>query len=149
LKEDVVEELNQSNFYRLAEITNEITDKELNERLKFYCSEFLSEIERVGIEICRQWIKNNIVLAEVEIAGRKTTKYSHDYLAMKSILEEGVKRGELSAKAPLDELALYFNAQLYGLMVAWCMTDAFIVGSDKTDGFCETVIKPALLPYRK
>lgn len=148
-KEDVVEELNRSHFYRLAEITNEITDKALNERLQIYCRGFLSEIERVGIEICRQWIKNNLVPVEVEIADRKNTKYNHDYLSMKSLLEEGVKRGELSEKAPLDELALYFNAQLYGLMVAWCMTDAGVVGSEATDGFCEYVLKPALAPYEK
>jgi len=148
-KEDVVEELNQSNFYRLAEITNEIVDKDLNDRLKYYCREFLAEIERVGIEICRQWIRNNIAPVETEISEKKTTKYQHDYLAMKSILAEGIRRGELSADAPVDELALFLNAQLYGLMVAWCMTDASVVGSDKTDAFYETVLKPALLPYRK
>lgn len=148
-KEDIVEELNQSNFYRLAEITNEIKDKDLNDRLKYYCREFLTEIERVGIEICRQWIRNNITPVEMEISEKRTTKYNHDYLAMKSILDEGFRRGELSADAPIDEIALYLNAQLYGLMVAWCMTDAYVVGSDKTDAFCETIVKPALMPYRK
>lgn len=148
-KEDVVEALNQSDFYRLAEITNEISDKDLNYRLKYYCRKFLTEIERVGIEICRQWVRNNIIPLETEISGRKTTKYLHDYLAMKSILVEGIRRGELSADAPVDELALFLNAQLYGLMVAWCMTDASVVGSEKTDVFCETVITPALMLYRK
>ena len=148
-KEDIVEELNQLNFYRLAELTNEIEDQDLNDRVKYYCREFLAEIERVGIEICRQWIRNNITPVEMEISDKKTTKYQHDYLAMRSILAEGVRRGELSADAPVDELALFFNAQLYGLMVAWCMTDASVVGSDKTDAFCETVMRPALMPYRK
>ena len=148
-KEDVVEELNQSDFYHLAENTNEIMDKDLNDRLKYYCHEFLAEIERVGIEICRQWIRNNIAPVEMEISEKKTTKYQHDYRAMKSILAEGIRRGELSTDAPVDELALYLNAQLYGLMVAWCMTDASVVGSDKTDAFCETVMRPALMPYRK
>ncbi len=146
-KEDVVEELNQLNFYRLAEITNEMKDKNLYDRLKSYCHEFLAEIERVGIEICRQWVRNNITPVEMEISGKKTTKYNHDYLAMKSILEEGVRRGELSTDTPVDELALYLNAQLYGLMVAWCMTDASVVGSGKTDALCETVMIPALAQY--
>mgnify|MGYP002626433124 CR=1 FL=1 len=146
-KEDIVEELNQANFYRLAEITNEMKDIDLNDRLKYYCRKFLAEIERVGIEICRQWIRNNIAPVEMEIAEKKTTKYQHDYLSMTSILEEGVQRGELSADAPVDELALFLNAQLYGLMVAWCMTDASVIGSDKTDAFCETVMTPALAQY--
>ena len=148
-KEDVVEELNQANFYRLAEITNDLKDKDVNDRLRYYCHEFLAEIERVGIEICRQWIRNNVTPVDMEISGKETTKYAHDYLAMKSLFEEGVIRGELSAATPVDELALFFNAQLYGLMVAWCMTDASVVGSDKTDAFFELVMKPALMPYRK
>lgn len=148
-KEDIVEELNQSDFYRLAETTNGFKDKDLDDRLKFYCREFLAEIERVGIEICRQWIRNNITPVEIEISDQKTTKYHHDYLAMRSILDQGIKRGELAADTPVDELALFFNAQLYGLMVAWCMTDAYVVGSEKTDAFCEKMIKPSLIPYRK
>ena len=148
-KEDVVEELNQLSFYCLAEITNEMKDKGLDDRLKYYCRQFLAEIERVGIEICRQWIRNNITPVSMEISGKETTKYNHDYLAMKSLLEEGISRGELAADTPVDEMAFFINAQLYGLMVAWCMTDASVVGSDRTDAFCETVMKPALMPYRK
>ena len=148
-KEDVIEELNQLSFYRLAEITNEMKDKGLDDRLKYYCRQFLAEIERVGIEICRQWIRNNITPVNMEISGKETTKYNHDYLAMKSLLEEGIRRGELTVDTPVDEMAFYINTQLYGLMVAWCMTDASVVGSDRTDAFCETVMKPALMPYRK
>ena len=148
-KEDVIEELNQLSFYRLAEITNEMKDKGLDDRLKYYCRQFLAEIERVGIEICRQWIRNNITPVNMEISGKETTKYNHDYLAMKSLLEEGIRRDELAADTPVDEMAFYINAQLYGLMVVWCMTDASVVGSDRTDAFCETVMKPALMPYRK
>lgn len=148
-KEDVVVELNNSDFYRLAEIANEQDDKDLMERLKFYCREFLGEIECVGIEICRQWVKNNIVPTNMEIGGEDTTKYDHDYRAMQALLQEGVRRGELSENTPVDELALYINAQLYGLMIAWCMTGASVIGSEKTDAFCETVMKPALMPYKK
>ena len=148
-KEDVIEELNQANFYRLAEITNEMKDKNLNERLKYYCREFLAEIERVGIEICRQWIRNNITPVNIVISEKETTKYEHDYLAVRSLLEEGIRRGELTDDVPVDELAFYINTQLYGLMVAWCMTSASVVGSDKTDTFCETIVKPMLIPYTK
>ncbi len=147
-KEDIIEELNQSNFYRLAEITNEMTDKDLDERLKYYCREFLGEIERVGIEICRQWIRNNIAPVRIVISGKETTKYDHDHLAMRSLIEEGVSRGELTENVPADELALFINTQLYGLMVAWCMSDASVIGSEKTDVFFDTILRPALLPYK-
>ncbi len=147
-KEDIIEELNQANFYRLAEITNEMTDKDFDERLKYYCREFLAEIERVGIEICRQWIRSNIAPVKIVISDKETTKYEHDYLAMRSLIEEGVRRGELTDDVPADELALFINAQLYGLMVVWCMTDASVIGSEKTDVFFDTILRPALLPYK-
>ena len=146
-KEDVIEELNQSDFLLLAKTVNEIRDKDLNERLKYYCREFLAEIERVGIEICRQWIRNNINPVEIEIEGKKTTKYAHDYLAMRSILDEGVRRNELSEDVPVDELALFINAQLYGLMTAWCMTDGSVIGSGKVESFFDLFLQPALGPY--
>ena len=85
----------RNNFYRLAEIVNSIEDKDMDERLKQYCHEFLAEIERVGIEICRQWIRNNITPIKMKIGEKKSTKYDHDHLAMRSLLEEGIKRGEL------------------------------------------------------
>ncbi len=148
-KEDIIEELNQADFYRLAEITNEMTDKDFDERLKYYCRGFLAEIERVGIEICRQWIRNNIAPVKMIISDKETTKYDHDHLAMRALIEEGVRRGELTDDVPVDELALFINTQLYGLMVAWCMTDASVIGSEKTDVFYETILRPALMPYKR
>lgn len=148
-KEDVVEELNKSDFYHLAEIVNEREDEGLPDRLKVYCREFLGEIERTGIEICRQWVRNNIAPVNMTIGDKETTKYRHDYEAMRSILQEGVRRAELKQDTPVDDLALFINAELYGLMVAWCMSDASVIGSAKTDLFCETVIEPALKPYRQ
>ena len=76
-----------------------------------------------------------------------TTKYDHDYLAMRSLLDEGIRRGELSEDVPVDEMALFINAQLYGLMVAWCMTDGIMIGSEQADSFVEKIVKPALMPY--
>lgn len=40
-KEDVVEELNKSDFYRLAEIVNEREGEDLPDRLKVYCREYI------------------------------------------------------------------------------------------------------------
>ena len=148
-KEDVVEELNRTDFYRLAEIVNGMQDKDILERLRYYCRNFLGDIEKTGIEICRQWVRNNLSPANMLFDGEKMTKYKYDYRAMQSVLEEAVKRGELRDDLPVDDLALLINAQLYGLMVAWCMTDSEVMGSEKTDVLCDTVIKAALAAYRQ
>lgn len=148
-KEDVVEELNQTDFYRLAEIANGMKDRDILERLRYYCSEFLKGIEDTGIEICRQWTRNNMSPVYMLPIGEEITKYQYDFRAMQSMLAEGVRRGELTDDLPVDDLALVFNAELYGLMIAWCMTDGNMKGSEKTDMFCDTVVKKALEPYRR
>lgn len=148
-KEDVVEELNKTDFYRLAEIVNGMKDKDILYRLRYYCEHFLGDIEETGIEICRQWVRNNLSPNNMLLGGEEITKYRYDYRAMQSILTEAVRRGELKGNLPVDELALYFNSQLYGLMVAWCMTDGQVKGSEKTETLCETVFNAALMPFRQ
>lgn len=147
-KEDVVEELNKTDFYRLAEIINGMQDRDLLDRLRYYCREFLGEIEETGIEICRQWLKNNLSPNDMLLGGAYTTKYRYDDQTMRAILQEAVRRGELRSDAPLDELALFINTQLYGLMVAWCMTDGQVRGSEQTDALCSIVLQAVLAPYR-
>ncbi|MCC8042472.1 MAG: TetR/AcrR family transcriptional regulator [Oscillospiraceae bacterium] len=148
-KEDVVEELSRTDFFQLAKIVNEMIEKDIIERLRRYCNDFLKGIEKTGIEICRQWTRNNLSPTNILINGEKTTKYKYDYRAMQSVLAEGIKRRELTDDLPIDDLALFFNAQLYGLMIAWCMTDGEVKGSEQTDILCDTIIKPALKPYMR
>lgn len=148
-KEDVVEELNKTDFYRLAEIANGMKDKDILDRLQYYCEHFLRNIEETGIEICRQWVKNNLSPNNMLLGGEEITKYRYDYRAMQSILREAVNRGELKTDTPIDDFALLINSQLYGLMVAWCMTDGEVKGSEKTRTLCETVLNAALALFRQ
>ena len=138
-KEDVVYELNKTDFYRLAEIVNDMEDKDIMEKLEYYCREFMKSIERSGIEICRQWIKNNLsgnTMCGIEDKdGNAISKYRYDYQAMHSVLSEAVRRGQLIADTPVDALSLLFNAELYGLMTAWCMSDGAAVGSENIKAF--------------
>lgn len=147
-KEDIVDEINQRDFYHLADIVGEMDDNDIVGKLGYYCHEFLKEIEDVGIEICRQWTKNNISPTVMQLPDGETTKYKFDYDAMHQIMSEAVSKGEFRDDTPVDELALFINAELYGLMVAWCMSDAEVVGSEHTEDFCYNVIGAAIRPYR-
>ena len=148
-KEDIVEELNKNDFYHLAEIVTKMEKESLIERLKYYSREFLGVIENTGIEICRQWVRNNVAPQIMDLGGSDTTKYVHDYESMRTILIDAVARKELREDAPVDDLALFINAEIYGLMIAWCMSDARVMGSHETDSFCDKVIAPALDKYSK
>ena len=142
-KEDIVEAINQVDFYRLAEITNE-RPGDLTDRLAFYCHAFLEGVEKCGVEICRQWIRNNVAPFPVDIHGETITKYGFDLRTVTEILKEGVRRGELPADSPVDELALLINAELYGLMLAWCMTNGETKGSHCTKSYCRLMLDQTL-----
>ena len=152
-KEEVVQELNKTDFYRLAEIVNGMTDKGILDRLEYYCREFMKSIERAGIEICRQWIKNNLTgtaMCGIEDAdGTAVSKYQYDYQAIHSVLSEAVREGQLSENTPVDDLSLLINGELYGLMTAWCMSGGATVGSKSINKYRIYMLEQSLEPYKK
>ena len=52
-KEDIVEVLEDYDFYHLAEIVNGMSGHGILERLAYYCHEFMKGIEEYGLEITR------------------------------------------------------------------------------------------------
>ncbi len=146
-KEDIVEVLEDYDFYHLAEIVNGMAGKGILERLAYYCHEFMRGIEEYGLEITRQWIRNNVAPQRMSHHDEDITKYAFDIRAIRAILDEGVSQGLLKGVTPVDELSLFINSELYGLMLAWCMSDGAVVGSTRTDDFVAHVLKKALEPY--
>ena len=146
-KEDIVEDLEDYDFYHLSEIVNGMDGKGILERLAYYCHEFMKGIEEYGLEITRQWIRNNVAPQRMRHSQEDITKYAFDVRALQSILREGVTQGLLKAETPADELALFINCELYGLMLAWCMSDGAVIGSARTDVFVANGLAKLLAPY--
>lgn len=145
-KEDIIEELNKTDFSRLAEIVNQMKGKSVIEKLDNYCRVFMKAVERSGLEICKQWLRNHIAM-NMEAESEETTKYQGDVLAMQSVLKEAIKKGELKEDTPVEQLAFLINSQLYGFMLIWCMTDGKVVGSEQTRNYCQLMLKNSVLPY--
>ncbi|MCR4574077.1 MAG: TetR/AcrR family transcriptional regulator [Lentisphaeria bacterium] len=146
-KEDIVEVLEDYDFYHLAQIVNGMTGKGILDRLAYYCHEFMKGIEDYGLEITRQWIRNNVAPQRMRYSKGDDTKYTFDVRTLQSILQEGVTCGLLKTETPVDDLALFINAELYGLMLAWCMSNGAVVGSMKTDDYLHIMLTKALEPY--
>ncbi len=146
-KEDIVEELRRYDFYRLAEIVNGMAGVGILERLSYYCREFMKGIEECGLEITRQWIRNNVAPQRMCHSDEDITKYAFDFRALHSIIGEAVKTDLLKTETPVDELALFINAELYGLMLAWCMSDGAVVGSEKTEALVRNGLARTFEPY--
>lgn len=147
-KEDVISELNKLDFYILAQTVIQMKDKTLIERLEYYCENFLLAIERAGIETCRQWTRNNIKPLPMP-EDPQFTKYQYDNKAMYSVLENAVENGELKDNFPVEDFSVQINAQLYGLMTIWCMSDSHVIGSGRIKSYISDFLTPALTTYLK
>ena len=146
-KEDIVEGLEDYDFYHLAQIVNGMTEKGILDRLAYYCHEFMKGIEDYGLEITRQWIRNNVAPQRMRHHDEDITKYTFDVRTLQSILQEGVTCGLLKAETPVDDLALFINAELYGLMLAWCMSNGAVVGSERTETLVRQGLAKIFEPY--
>ncbi len=146
-KEDIVEGLEDYDFYHLAQIVNGMTEKGIMDRLAYYCHEFMKGIEDYGLEITRQWIRNNVAPQRMCYSKEDDTKYTFDVRTLQSILQEGVTCGLLKAETPVDDLALFINAELYGLMLAWCMSNGAVVGSERTETLVRQGLAKIFEPY--
>ena len=146
-KEDIVEGLEDYDFYHLAQIVNGMTEKGILDRLAYYCHEFMKGIEDYGLEITRQWIRNNVAPQRMCYSKEDETKYTFDVRTLQSILQEGVTCGLLKPDTPVDDLALFINAELYGLMLAWCMSNGAVVGSERTETLVRQGLAKIFEPY--
>ena len=146
-KEDIVEVLEDYDFYHLAQIVNGMTEKGILDRLAYYCHEFMKGIEDYGLEITRQWIRNNVAPQRMCYSKEDDTKYTFDVRTLQSILQEGVTCGLLKPETPVDNLALFINAELYGLMLAWCMSNGAVVGSERTETLVRQGLAKIFEPY--
>ena len=144
-----MEALNQTDFYRLAEIVNEMKDKDILDRLRYYCREFLGDIEETGIEICRQWLKNNLSPNDMFLGGTYITKYRYDE-PDHALHPAGSRNPRRTAQRRASgRPGPSHQHPALRLMVAWCMTDGQVKGSEKTDALCSIVLQAALAPYRQ
>ena len=146
-KEDIVEGLEDYDFYHLAQIVNGMTEKGILDRLAYYCHEFMKGIEDYGLEITRQWIRNNVAPQRMRHHDEDITKYTFDVRTLQSILQEGVTCGLLKPETPVDDLSLFINAELYGLMLAWCMSNGAVVGSERTETLVRQGLAKIFEPY--
>ena len=145
-KEDIIYELNKSDFFVLSETVRQM-DSDLNTRLEYYSIQFMSGIERGGIEICRQWIRNNLSPIPLEVIGN-LTKYEFDRNAMIGILNDAIARGELKENTPVEKLAIQITSHLYGIMLTWCMSDAEVVGSRDSLDYCKLFLSKTIDSYK-
>lgn len=144
-KEDVIFELSR-------EMYQEIYDKARNyngtflERLIYYMINFSGYIEKSGLKLCQEWVRNTVDPDLVENINDKNKLYL-DIASIKGLIENGIERGELKKDIPVDIYSHTLIDILYGEMLCWDMSGGAYSFENRTKEFCEIFLPSIIKPY--
>ncbi len=144
-KEDVVFELSREMFQGIYDEA-QAHDGLFMERLEFYMVNFSGHIERDGLKLCQEWVRNTVDPNLVE-APYNTDKLRMDIDSMKGMIETGIERGELADGTPVDALAGALIDVIYGEMLCWDMSGGAYSFEERTKEFCRLFLPTMIRPY--
>ena len=116
------------------------------ERLVFYMVDFSGHIERDGLKLCQEWVRNTVDPDLVETPYNKD-KLLVDIDSMKGMIKKGMERGELKKDTPADTLANALIDVIYGEMLCWDMSGGAYSFEERTKEFCSLFLPAMMQPY--
>lgn len=144
-KEDVVFALSRDMYREIYEEA-QAYDGPFMDRLVFYMVNFSGHIERDGLKLCQEWVRNTVDPDLVENPYNKD-KLGMDIDSMKGIINKGVERGELKGDTPVDALADALTDMIYGEMLCWDMSGGAYSFEARTKKFCSIFLPSMMKPY--
>ena len=144
-KEDVVFELSREMYQGIYEEA-QAYDGPFMERLEFYMVNFSGHIERDGLKLCQEWVRNTVD-PDLGEAPYNTDKLRADIDSMKGMIETGIERGELTDDTPVDALAVALVDVIYGEMLCWDMSGGAYSFEERTKEFCRLFMPAMIQPY--
>ena len=144
-KEDVIFALSREMYQEIYE-NAQAHEGSFMERLIFYMVNFSGYIEKSGLKLCQEWVRNTVDPDLVENPDDKN-KLGMDIDSMKGLLERGVERDELQKDTPVDVLSHTLAEVLYGEMLCWDMTGGAYSFEERTKEFCNMFLSEIIKPY--
>lgn len=146
-KEDIVQAISRMPFGDLEAEIDEM-DCKISEKICYYAKEFTKRVQQHGLKITQQWIKN-VIDPDAVPESEDGKKLNYDLNALEKILQNAVKKGELTESTPIREVTELIISQLYGIMTCWCMSNGVTDTEKLLENYCEMQLKPLLTPYIK
>ena len=137
-KEEIVEELLKTKFVKYDD---KFLNKTLKDKIEYFNKDLVRQIQSCGVEICRQWIVNNLKPVELD-------KIGYDSECIRVILKSSLEKGELKDGTPIEELVGFIINTIYGMMLNWCMTDKKYEPQEHLKTTTEYIIN-VIKPYMK
>ena len=145
-REEITCEVCRHLFSQIAKRMEQMKEKDFTARMEHYFISFMREVERYGINTCREWIRI-VIDPKGDKNGWDNTKWQFDIDMLRDILTEAVKNNELKKGTPIDLLTHTIICELYGMMTCWCMSDGVFEPKDVAGQIFNTHIAPILKQY--
>ena len=144
-KEDVLFALSREIFQEILEKAQSHNGTFM-ERLVLFMMDFSGYIEKSGLKLCQEWVRNTVNPDLVENADDKN-KLHMDINSIRHLVEQGIERGELKTDTPVDVIAHTLIDVLYGEMLCWDMSGGAYSFEARTKEFCDTFLNAIITPY--
>lgn len=145
-REQIRYEACRNMFNRIEKRMQQMKDKSFLERLEHYFDSFMIEVQRYGINVCREWIRS-VIDPSLSPENTDITKWQFDVAILQKIFNQAIADGELKKAAPVDFLTHIIISELYGMMTCWCMSDGVFEPKKWTEKVFEAQVEPMLKPY--
>ena len=114
----------------------------IEEKIKMFSSAIISQVETGNIEDFRNWVYIN----HLDINNHEEVLIFSDKEILKNLLLASIKKGELVADTPVEEITEFIVSLVYGLTLNWSMTDGKFEPLEHVDKFSDFIMS-ALIPY--
>lgn len=147
-KEDIVYEICREPFAQIAERFCADPETDIIKKLSNYFCDFMDEVMRYGVNVCREWLRD-VIIPDAVTDAKDTQKWQYDTKTLNDMLKVAVGRGELKKNTPTETLTHIIITQMYGMMTCWCMSNEDFNPRQWSRRFCELQIDRILKPYIK
>ena len=116
------------------------------ERLVYFLTSFADCIEKSGLKLCQEWVRNTVnpdLIKNEDDRG----KLAFDIHSTAVLITDGMQRGEVTPDAPVEILAHTLMDVLYGQMLCWDMSGGSYCYAKRTEEFCSLFLNTMMIPY--
>lgn len=147
-KEEISCEICRSLFKKIELDMNKMKGKTFIDKMQYYFEQFMVEVERYGINMCREWIRD-VIDPKIATEHWDNSKWQFDVDMLQNILKQAIQDKELKKDTPVDLLTHSLICELYGMMTCWCMSDGAFEPKEWTGRIFDAHVQPILSMYRE
>lgn len=147
-KEDFVQQIYNRPFEDFEKEIDQMREIGIYDKLNYYFKQYMLNVEKTGIQIIRQWIKN-VIDPNAKNIDNSFSKLDYDRQCLKNILQNSVVDNQLKKETPVDSLTDIIIHEMYGRLIEWCMSDGNFKLCDEIETYFELVLKKIIKLYLK